>query len=278
MDNWNPHFAAQSPLFEHLGGFSSALAGGSWPGREQLQELFDIADLRTASERRLRLVEPWGADGYEWRIFERGELEFREGNWHDLFNALTWLVFPKSKAALNARHHAALSGDSACGPHRRGAVRDALTLFDESGVIVASADPGMLQMIREFLWKPLFWEHRDAVMSRMHFLPFGHALCEKALTPYVGMTGHGLLLEIDSGFSVLPPAERIARIDRQVAQLLGDPGFLSGPRDLSPVPVLGVPGWHAGNEDAEFYDDSRYFRPGRGRPAVGGPDRSGKST
>lgn len=268
MDNWNPQFAAQSPLFEHLGGFPAALAGERWPERARLQELFNDADLRTASEKKLRLVEPGGAGGYEKRIFERGELEFRTGNWHDLFNALTWLVFPQSKAALNARHHAVLTEDSACGAHRRGAVRDALTLFDESGVIVASADPGLLQMIREFRWKPLFWEQRGAVMSRMHFLPFGHALCEKALAPYVGMTGHGLLLEVGSGFSALPPAKRIAQIDHRVAQQLGDPLFLSGPRELSPVPVLGIPGWHAGNGHGEFYDDRRYFRPGRRGPAV----------
>lgn len=268
MDNWNPHFAAQSPLLEHLGGISAALAGEHWPGRARLQELFDIANLRSASGARLILAAPGGADGYEKRIFERGELEFREGNWHDLFNALTWLAFPRSKAALNARHHAALTEGDAGGVHRRGAVRDALTLFDESGVIVASADPVLLQMIREFRWKPLFWEQREAVISRMHFLPFGHALCEKALAPYVGMTGHGLLLDVGNGFSALPLAERIAQIDRRVALQLGDLRFLSGPRELSPVPVLGIPGWHDGNERGEFYDDSCYFRPGRRRPEV----------
>lgn len=268
MDNWNPHFAAQSPLLEHLGGFSAALAGEHWPGRARLQELFDIVNLRSASGARLILAAPVGADGYEKRIFERGELEFREGNWHDLFNALTWLAFPRSKAALNARHHAALTEGDAGGVHRRGAVRDALTLFDESGVIAVSSNPVLLQMIREFRWKPLFWEQREMVISRMHFLPFGHALCEKALAPYVGMTGHGLLLDVGNGFSALPLAERIAQIDRRVARQLEDVRALSGPRELSPVPVLGIPGWHDGNERGEFYDDSCYFRSGRRRPEV----------
>jgi hypothetical protein len=27
--------------------------------------------------------------------------------------------------------------------------------------------------------------------------------------------------------------------------------------------VLGVPGWYAGNEREEFYDDKDYFRPAR---------------
>ena len=39
------------------------------------------------------------ADGlhYEQRIAERGEIATREGNWHDLLNALIWLRFPRTE-------------------------------------------------------------------------------------------------------------------------------------------------------------------------------------
>jgi len=34
-------------------------------------------------------------------------------------------------------------------------------------------------------------------------------------------------------------------------------------RELSPLPVLGVPGWWPDNERESFYDDADYFRSGR---------------
>ena len=41
---------------------------------------------------------------YEPRCYLKGEVPTREDNWHDLLNALVWLVFPKAKAAINKRH------------------------------------------------------------------------------------------------------------------------------------------------------------------------------
>ena len=41
---------------------------------------------------------------YERRIAEEGVIEFREGSRHDFANALAWLAFPLTKAALNAVH------------------------------------------------------------------------------------------------------------------------------------------------------------------------------
>ena len=35
--------------------------------------------------------------------------------------------------------------------------------------------------------------------------------------------------------------------------------FLSG-RSLSPLPILGIPGWWNGNEDPRFYENKSYFR------------------
>jgi len=38
---------------------------------------------------------------------------------------------------------------------------------------------------------------------------------------------------------------------------------LGTPGALTPLPLLGVPGWWSANEDAAFYDNARYFRSGR---------------
>jgi len=44
------------------------------------------------------------ADYYELHVGRHGEVPTRPANWHDWFNALAWLAWPKAKAALNARH------------------------------------------------------------------------------------------------------------------------------------------------------------------------------
>lgn len=261
MDQWNCAFAAERAPLQFMRDTAAKISATDWPDLALLQGLLDDAGISVASGRPLRLVPAGGKAPYEIRVYESAELECRERNWHDLFNVLVWLAFPRTKAALNARHHAAWTADSAAG---RGTVRDALTLFDESGLVVLSVQPTLLQLIRDFRWKPLFWEQRDAVIAGMRFLPFGHALCEKMLSPYRGMTGHALLLEVDAAMLHLPMAELLHRVDAQFADLMADPQALQSTRQLAPLPVLGVPGWCDENVRADYYDDSGYFRPGRG--------------
>ena len=205
---------------------------------------------------------------YEPRCYLKGEVPTRADNWHDQFNALVWLSFPKTKAVLNARHYHALMDERASGKAGRGAVRDVNTLFDESGVIVVYADADLAGLLREFRWKDLFWQRREQVRPQssrqtMGFYIFGHGLYEKALQPYVGMTGQGLLLSVEPAFFSWPPAQQLTHLDSLLADYLSAPEHCRSTRDLSPVPLLGVPGWAANNEHAEYYDNTTYFRPGR---------------
>ena len=202
---------------------------------------------------------------YEARIYLRGEMIFRDRSWHDLLNVLAWLTFPRAKAELNARHYAALRAQNAAGAANRGPAQDALTLFDEGGVIVASRDDELLGLLRGWRWKELFWSNRRRLQGRMCFFVFGHALYEKALWPFLGITGRGILLKTEPGLLAQPPREQIAVLDSQVASYLSESGNLTAPRELAVVPVLGVPGWHPDNGREEFYDDADYFRPGRVR-------------
>lgn len=266
MDTWLSGFAAGRPLLQHLGAAAALFEGGDWPAPERVQQAIAGRDLRTAAGLPLRLVPAGSGDSampYEMRLYAQGELEFRERNWHDLFNVLVWLTFPRAKAALNARHHAALSAAGAGGS--RGPVRDALTLFDESGVVVLSADAALLRMIREFDWKTLFWTHRAAVVAGMCFPLFGHALCEKALSPYRGITGRALLLEVAPVFFEWQTEAQLAWMDDAVARRIADPQSLLSTRELAPLPVLGIPGGCAENGRPEYYDDRDHFRSGRRR-------------
>lgn len=247
-----------------------------WPGLADYQALLDALPQApaTATGARLRVVPQadsrgdWQA-GYEPRIYLSGELQTRTENWHDLLNLLAWASFPRAKAALNRRHYAlqrtraAAHVSQASGARQpRSPAQDALTQFDESGVIVACAEPELAELLRTFQWKALFWERRAAVKTGMACYLFGHGLMEKALAPYRGMTGKGLLVPVAASFFALPLAERVAHLDRAVADAL-EAGRLSRPADLAPVPVLGFPGFTPDNEAASYYDDRDYFRPGR---------------
>jgi hypothetical protein len=208
---------------------------------------------------------------YEPRCYLAGEVPTRANNWHDLLNALVWLAFPKTKAILNARHYHALIEETASGNARRGAVRDVNTLLDESGVIVVYADAELAALLRNFKWQELFWQRReqvraghfDRLRTGMGFYLFGHGLYEKALQPYVGMTGQGLLLAVEQEFFSWPPTQQLTHLDSLLADYLAVPEHCRSTRDLSPVPLLGVPGWSADNDCAAYYDNTAYFRPGR---------------
>ena len=200
-------------------------------------------------------------DRYEQRIFLRGEVQLRSCNWHDILNALVWLTFPAAKAALNARQYAELLRQRERGAPNRGPAQDALTLFDEGGVIVAAADGALASLLRGREWKELFWRRREQVASRMRFYLFGHALYEKALQPFTGVTGRGVFIEVEMPFFSLPLPSQLADLDARVAAQIADPRRFVAPRELVPVPVLGVPGWFAGNENEQYYEDAGYFRP-----------------
>jgi hypothetical protein len=244
-----------------------------WPQREMLQELIAARGVTNERGEPMRLVAASSKrESYEERVYRRGEVQVRERDWHDLFNVLAWLTYPRSKAALNARHFSALmqeleSGSSAeaSGRPNRSRVRDALTLFDESGAIVVSSDPELIADLRAFRWKKLFWGAREHVASAMRFYVFGHAILEKALTPYVGMTAYAVAVHAGAEFMEAPFEQQIARMDMLVAGCMTEVDAITTPRSLGPLPLLGVPGWWAGNEEESFYDNAFYFRTGRRR-------------
>ena len=193
------------PLREH----AQSLRGcAAWPGRDALQAVLSARGIVNAGSARVRLCAPGGKSvPYEEGIRLRGDMPFREGDWHDLFNALAWAAYPATKAALNDAHYHALLEERARGQERgrmyergrtneRGRRRDALTVFDENGAIVVSSSASLLDDLRAFRWKRLFVERRDEVRAAMRVHLFGHDLFEKALRPYVGMTAHALLLPV----------------------------------------------------------------------------------
>jgi hypothetical protein len=270
---WNRDALLQSPLLFPLHPVITHLGADAFPTLEDCNALLAAchSSIVTQSGHALRFVAqeygklPFEAQ-YEPRCYLKGEVYTRSNNWHDLLNALVWLVFPKAKAAINARHYRAMTGEGReAGGSQRGAVRDTNTLLDESGVVIPYADEELAELLRDFQWKELFWERRDAVMAGMGFCLFGHGLYEKALNPYVGMTGQGLLLRVEEDFFGWPLVRRLEHLDGLVADYLDASEHCRSTRELTPIPLLGVPGWTAENRNASYYDNTAYFRPGRRR-------------
>src|SRR5262245_28061999 len=267
---WDNDYAQASPVFEPLRVHGGAVFDRRWPDLDDFRRMLDAREppVCVSGGRPLRIVRqgPRPAtfeEKYEARTYLRGELQVRNDHWHDYFNVLVWLAFPRTKAALNARHYAALKEQQAAGAPNRGPAQDALTLFDEGGVIVVSGDPDLLQMLRDWRWKELFWNHRQRLRTQARFMLFGHALYEKMLRPFTGVTARGILLDTSPGLLAAPIHEQLAVIDEMVAAHLSRPGSFAATRDLAVVPVLGVPGWLAENESESYYDNTDYFRPAR---------------
>ena len=267
---WDRAALLQSPLFAPLRPILADIRDDDFPTLQECNALLAAhhPPITVQSGSPLSFVEhehgklPFEAQ-YEPRSYLKGEVPTRADNWHDLFNALAWLTFPKTKAAINARHYHALSEGGIAAGSQRGAARDVNTLFDESGVVVVYADAELAGLLQNFRWKELFWQNREQVRASMGFYMFGHGLYEKALQPYVGMTGQGLLLAVEQEFFSWAPARQLAHLDRLLADYLAMPEQCRSTRDLSPVPLLGIPGWAPDNDHEAYYDNTAYFRPGR---------------
>ena len=273
VPEWNKEALLHSPLFAPLHPILADIRSNGLPTLQDCNALLAALPLTVQNGMPLRFVaqavgkQPLEAQ-YEPRCYLKGEVQMREHNWHDLFNALVWLTFPKTKAVLNARHYHALTNISDLPTNAgRGAVRDANTLLDESGVIIvyAATHSGdeLAMLLRHFKWKELFWQRRKQMKTTMEFYLFGHGLYEKALQPYVGMTGQGLLMAVEPAFFSWPLKKQLAYLDRLLADHLAAPEHCRSTRDLSPVPLLGRPGWTPDNDDERYYDNTAYFRLGR---------------
>ncbi len=183
---------------------------------------------------------------YEQFIFDTGTVPTRD-NLHDFFNGLCWITFPQTKKKLNELQAAEIA--EAGVQNVRGPVRDALTLFDENAAFLV-APQAIWDALEARDWKCLFVELRP-LWQESQLVLFGHALLEKLVNPRKPITAH---------VYQMPVAESsIHQLDTDIAASLSAERLALKP--FLPLPVLGVPGWWAENENFSFYDDSHVFRP-----------------
>lgn len=235
------------PLFAAFADYQGLMAAADWPTISALNRQLALSGKQLVEQDDELL-----ADGlhYEQRI-ARGQIATRPCNWHDLFNALVWARYPAVKAALNARQCQDIERNPA---RQRTRAQAALTQFDETGVIVRVRDASLLHAWDRHDWHALFvdgaaqWRSGDIAVSAV----FGHALMEQALLPSRLLVGKCVVVQGDDD----------ALVVQQVAQAIARADALNDPLELRPLPLMGIPGWHA-DQDHAFYQRIEYFRPAR---------------
>ncbi|HEU4852658.1 MAG TPA: DUF3025 domain-containing protein [Telluria sp.] len=198
---------------------------------------------------------------YEEFIGATGCVPTRE-NLHDYFNALVWLTFPAIKCQLNALQAAQIA---AAGVGKsRGPARDAATIFDENAALLVVADSreghALVEALRAHEWRAALLEGRPHFAAHAELMLFGHALMEKLVAPRKAITAHTRVLFVGADYFGLEAAERIAFVDDAVSRELAEDELSTA--CFTPLPVLGVPGWWEGQDEA-FYADATVFRPKR---------------
>jgi len=194
-------------------------------------------------------------DLYESRVFLKNELQTRTNNWHDFFNALIWLKFPKTKKILNSLHYeqSILRQKGS----NRSVLENRITQFDECGAIIVSNNENLLNLIRNHQWQELFLNYREQLTQDLECIIFGHAIFEKALNPYIGMTCHCILLNNDQILDDIKQGEFI-EIDQILADIWQN-DIKTNPIKFDAFPLLGMPEFWE-NQSTAFYENKNYFR------------------
>jgi hypothetical protein len=178
----------------------------------------------------------------------------REGEWHDAFNALVWLALPRAKAALNSVH---VRDARACARNARSRSRDAATLLDESGLLLACDDARLPRLLRAHAWRELFVDEADAVEEHCRAIVVGHGLLDKLRRPFRAITAKVLVVAFAPG--TLPAPGDVDAIDARAAPLIAGDAFM--PDALAPLPVAALPGWDSERLGERLFDDVSVFRP-----------------
>lgn len=253
MSSWKHQIDRRTPCWEGYRNFLDALPDEAFPRAGSLNALLPPGtSSRNGAAIRFVAAADLVCVNYERHIYETGQVATRENNWHDLFNALVWCRLPLLKSTMNSLHFQHL--DQAR-EGRRGRLRDALTLFDESGVIVFGSNIQALKALARHDWNGAFSAHRESWGATLQVLVCGHAILEKFLEPYKSITAHALLVHS-------PASLTAGQLDDSLGASIARAGWLDSPASLSPLPLMGIPGWWtAGEQDLVFYRDNSVFRP-----------------
>lgn len=264
-------YLANSACFDHLKHLTAIVEQTNFPSVALLNTWL-APTVKTMSALPVTFVEQPSADeltanwNYEAHIAGTGEVPTRCQNWHDLFGALMWCLFPKTKAVFNYwHHHDLLAEQTSAHQAVRSKRRHVITALDECGVIIVTKTPDTVEMLQQHRWVDAFWHQRSNWESDVRVFMIGHANYEMMTRPFLGLTGKAWHVPMPDAFFVLPLDEQYRQLDQMLASYLVKTAMLSVKSQLFPLPLLGIPMWHKANTQYSFYLNTDYFRPSRGR-------------
>jgi len=146
--------------------------------------------------------------GYLQLILDEKKIPIREFALHDILNAVSFMMFPLSKAALNARHRTESPHGLRPGQNRT-RTQDLLTIFDEGGVVrLISARGGQCDVI------------------------FGHAVYEHIIEGK-GLRAARLDLAVGDEIIGKTRQELLVLADKELSRWLMDPGNCRSAHEFS---------------------------------------------
>jgi Protein of unknown function (DUF3025) len=255
QDQWDTSVFHTSPILHQLSNLTRHFSGyASWPTINDYQAIFKLNNIGIAPVAQSTAIESF-EDQYEPRVYLKKELQTRTENWHDFFNAMIWMNFPQTKKMLNSLHFNTASNRKP--GTNRSTLENRITQFDECGAVVITSNKALLELIRNHQWKELFIEHKDSFENEIKCVIFGHAIFEKALTPYIGMTCHCILIEDKKLLKAAQEADYTS-LDLHLAELW-EHTISNKVERFNALPVLGIPGYWS-DQSVNFYNNEKYFR------------------
>jgi len=254
-DIWSTSFFLNSPIFKQLKSLTTFFEKYvDWPTLNDYEAIFKKNNMEVKPVPQSEVIRCF-EEQYEPRVYLKGELQTRLKNWHDFFNALIWLKFPITKKMLNALHYEQARLREA--GSNRSTLENRITQFDECGAVIVSNDQKLLDLIENHQWQDLFINEMQQFDSNLQCVIFGHAIFEKAMNPYIGMTCHCILIN-DSKLLNDVHQGNFEALDKKIAIFWKNAHKIENLK-LKPLPLLGIPGyWHLQN--SEFYKNTSYFR------------------
>ena len=258
---WTTDFCVQTGAFSHLNQLFDFSDWTEFPSCEQLNGILPN-DVKAMSGKAVEFFPQddsfdFAGRAYETVIYQTGQVPTRINSWHDTFGALIWCLFPKTKALLNSLHQRDIE---AFGQKERTKTRNAITLLDECGVILPFCDESFVESLRNHQWQQALFDRRGEWGNSIDAFNFGHANYEMLTQAYIGLTGKALFVEVDEGFFTLSLVDQYQVLDQLLFTNISEHCWLKDNKYLSPLPLLGVPGWWPENEQVIFYHNKQYFR------------------
>ena len=167
------------------------------------------------------------------------------------------VLFPQTKKLLNLLHIEEIKNQP---DSMRTKARDAITHLDESGIIIVSSQTSLLEGLKQHQWLEIFYQQSDLWSKQISAYIFGHGIYEKALHPFIGFTGKMYAIQVEQAFFDLDKRQQYKQLDQLLAEDIKQSNALKNNQKLSPLPVLGIPGWYEQNKQKSFYLNEEYFR------------------